>query len=393
MPFVNPGVSSGTKVETRVCKTTKVNSTYKADTTYSGNVVGARNASPVVKTTISGGWRPPTVYRSFAGKVTTYDYNYKYSSGASIYIKDGDTDVRGGIGPPNYIYYGTASSAGLYPAVSDNMVNRSVTEALNKMSASKINIAVSVAEAKTTMNGIAQIVSRIAKSAIHLKRGNIGKALATLTGAKPKRGTSPSNLWLEYQYGIMPLISDLQGAVAALDRGLRKDGHHFSVRRRLTDKIALPPPRSSYDVWKVTGSAHVGVETQLYARIDNRYLDLINSLGLLNPATVLWELTPYSFVIDWLLPIGNVLDAMTAGVGITYKGGYTNKKSWIDFEIECCKQTPLNESDPLPRAKFENVCQYRVTYSSLPIPRLYVKSPFSTSHVISAIALITNLKR
>jgi hypothetical protein len=31
-------------------------------------------------------------------------------------------------------------------------------------------------------------------------------------------------------------------------------------------------------------------------------------LGLLDPATVLWEIIPYSFVVDWFLPIGSYLD-------------------------------------------------------------------------------------
>jgi hypothetical protein len=52
-------------------------------------------------------------------------------------------------------------------------------------------------------------------------------------------------------------------------------------------------------------------------RIDNPALATAQAVGLTNPALVAWELVPYSFVIDWFLPIGNWLTAIAPLVGIT----------------------------------------------------------------------------
>jgi hypothetical protein len=37
-------------------------------------------------------------------------------------------------------------------------------------------------------------------------------------------------------------------------------------------------------------------------------LSFERQLGLLDPASVLWEITPYSFVVDWFVPFGTYLD-------------------------------------------------------------------------------------
>lgn len=48
----------------------------------------------------------------------------------------------------------------------------------------------------------------------------------------------------------------------------------------------------------------------------NPGLRQLNGLGLLNPALLWWELLPYSFVVDWFLPVGDVLTSLTAGIGM-----------------------------------------------------------------------------
>jgi hypothetical protein len=49
--------------------------------------------------------------------------------------------------------------------------------------------------------------------------------------------------------------------------------------------------------------------------------DLPARLGLLNPAEVIWELVPFSFVADWFLPIGDYLSALDAPMRFSHVGG------------------------------------------------------------------------
>jgi hypothetical protein len=49
---------------------------------------------------------------------------------------------------------------------------------------------------------------------------------------------------------------------------------------------------------------------------------LLESAGLVNPLSIAWELLPWSFVVDWFIPVGNTLEAMTAGYGLNDNGGW-----------------------------------------------------------------------
>lgn len=397
MPNVSPNRS--TPGQTKVTVTSysqRIKSTVGPVNTYvyKNNIIGEINRSSSRNGVLSGNFRRPTYHRAFYGRVDSEDFDFTYSVAGSIYHAWGETDLRKGQGLPNYIRYGTRLDGGLIvPDVSQNMINQSVTEALNKLNSEKINIAVSMAEARKTVTQMASLISRIARSAIALKRGNVAQAIRIVTGSRPGQSVNPGNPWLEYQYGVRPLINDVIGLAQAAERGLRNAGHHVHVQRRMTSNLPLPknPTPSVYDIWQPSGSCKIGVETHFYAKVDSAHLDLLSSLGLTNPLSVIWELTPYSFVIDWLLPIGNILQALSSSLGLEFVAGFTNTKSWCKLDITACEYFPIGGK--LPTAKFSNVAQKRITYATFPLPRFYVKSPFSTTHVISAIALINNARR
>jgi hypothetical protein len=50
-------------------------------------------------------------------------------------------------------------------------------------------------------------------------------------------------------------------------------------------------------------------------KVTNPNLDLLQSLGLANPAEVIWELIPFSFLIDHVTGIGNFLSAFSDELG------------------------------------------------------------------------------
>jgi hypothetical protein len=50
-------------------------------------------------------------------------------------------------------------------------------------------------------------------------------------------------------------------------------------------------------------------------KVTNPNLDLLQSLGLANPAEVIWELVPFSFLIDHVVGIGNFLSSFSDELG------------------------------------------------------------------------------
>ena len=107
---------------------------------------------------------------------------------------------------------------------------------------------------------------------------------------------------------------------------------------------------------------------------------------------------PYSFVVDWFLPIGNFLEALTAPVGvdfidgaysISFQGRYSNHYRPALTVGPGWWHEPVGEF----RTDTEFNSYYREKLNSFPTPGLYFKSPFSTTHVTSAVALLRQLLR
>jgi hypothetical protein len=55
--------------------------------------------------------------------------------------------------------------------------------------------------------------------------------------------------------------------------------------------------------------------------MENSINRTLASLGLTNLASVGWEVMPYSFVIDWAVPVGNWLNLQDADTGLEYVQG------------------------------------------------------------------------
>lgn len=53
--------------------------------------------------------------------------------------------------------------------------------------------------------------------------------------------------------------------------------------------------------------------------VDVKNADLFkaNQLGLINPATVAWEVVPFSFLVDWFLPVSRFLESQTDTLGLS----------------------------------------------------------------------------
>lgn len=162
-----------------------------------------------------------------------------------------------------------------------------------------------------------------------VRKGNMKRA-AKLLGVSPprnrkkpeKKGAQPDNpymqsdqtitsAWLELQYGWTPLfrdISDLSDAIAKRDkpRSQRIYANHWIGK----EGFGL--------ACEVAGYVGTGKLSKSITAYVSEVLPPISSrLGLQDPASVMWELTPFSFVADWVLPIGNYLKARSIATRAT----------------------------------------------------------------------------
>jgi len=273
---------------------------------------------------------------------------------------------------------------------SANLRNRVRAEVTNKLSDQKVNYGQAILEAKESFGTIAQTLTRVLRSYRALRSGNVQKAfkyLAIDRGHKLKSKDFGSR-WLELQFGWKPLLSDIYGTYELLQDGLRRGYLPLRVVRELKQPFHYEKVTSvSGERVDLDYKGTLSHKIVLWYYIDDELLSWASSLGLLNPAQLAWEKLPFSFVIDWALPIGTFLSAATATLGIKILSGTETTRC----EYRCTATCHYYESSA--ECQGEGVGYKRMTLSSFPLVLPYVKSPLSGSHVVSALALLQQLRK
>lgn len=153
----------------------------------------------------------------------------------------------------------------------------------------------------------------------------------TLGDALRVLGFGPtSNGWLQWSYGWKPLMGDLARFSSLANSFSNQYSAYVSNQRGVGTLHRKTTRESTYSVREPATSSWTGVApnggTQHEARCINwyRYTPagqtmskarfLANKIGL-TPGAILpaaWELTRLSFVVDWFIPVGDVLSRITA---------------------------------------------------------------------------------
>lgn len=202
------------------------------------------------------------------------------------------------------------------PLLKANFANLVDAKLAAKVKDSDVDVAVflgEIRETKAMFAGSLQNILRAARAAAS------GASLATIGGLLGVRWSpkTPANGWLLVQYGILPLIRDIEGAVKALEKGLLKLGYKLARARHVyTDTVT----QVSGD-WTKSWSLHLETSARVKYRVVNEYVSTLASLGLTNPGVLGWELLRLSFVVDWLFGVGAWLNQLDAYVGKQFDQG------------------------------------------------------------------------
>jgi hypothetical protein len=127
--------------------------------------------------------------------------------------------------------------------------------------------------------------------------------------------------WLELQYGWLPAISEVENAVELLDYKWQREDADVIVRGSSTKSTT---PKSYLTVTAkslVTGEVKASHKYTVALKVLDPSLRNASAIGLTNLGSVAWELTPWSFVFDWFMPVGDFIEAQTAMAGFTFVNG------------------------------------------------------------------------
>lgn len=207
--------------------------------------------------------------------------------------------------------------------------------------------------------------------------------------------------WLALQYGLRPLYSDVVGAAELLAQ------RHFSRPQRFvfTHKTSIDRQ------FKETGSFYGGAyavpgffegsrkTTAKYVAVYELGSQLDRDqaqTGMGDILTLGWELTPWSFVVDWALPIGAWLSRLNYARGLTHVSTlevlFSEMKGTL-FPVESYSIYSSGYKTSLVRTSSGSFTSNAVLLSRSSGPAVTTKfpefkNPFSTIHTANALALL-----
>lgn len=216
------------------------------------------------------------------------------------------------------------------PGFPTGMRNEVSTKALLEIANGKANIGENLATLRQTV-GLASIpIGKLVKEILEVKRNKSFAPLLTKSAKDIYRGNFNKLIaqeYLKYVYGWKPLMQDIFGvmelAKAAGKQPLLIHGSSKATQSEQTDEGEFHNSSRNGVTRVPPMTAETTMKCSIWARMDPDYQGTraLNQLGLLNPASLAWELVPFSFVVDWVLPIGPVLQALTAPAGLIFVDG------------------------------------------------------------------------
>lgn len=204
-----------------------------------------------------------------------------------------------------------------------NLVDRSLQVAYSNLKAGDYDLGTDLAEMRETLEMLRSPFNALRKLLSDWQR----KA-----GSLKKTGDAIAGTWMEYRYGIMPIVYSIQDIIALCE----KQAEQVQILRRVKGSASnsksssttwLTPYKSS--LWSMTEGTTYEAEqkatTSVYFR-RQRTPSLAHNLGLdwSNLPSIAWELTKLSWLLDWWLHIGDYLSSVRYDPSILVVGNCTS---------------------------------------------------------------------
>lgn len=277
----------------------------------------------------SDGWRPMTPWT----KLITYGGNYIWAEGTFFCDPiGGDFRTENENSP---VLGFTLPIWSTWPSEA-NVKNA----ALSKMKDQSVNLAMLLKDRRETVQGITNRLNSLLRSVRYARRGELVKSARALRkwwrsrtpgivnkyrALNSKSGKPLGRMWLELNFLHLQAINDVNGLIKELSRDPAVGFIHArsGLSTETTDTI-----RAGGYSWSYYGylTATIKRERVIYAQISALpYLESLtcaSRMGITNPLYVAWDSVPLSFIVDWVLPVGQYLNGFDALLGMKFKGAH-----------------------------------------------------------------------
>jgi len=220
------------------------------------------------------------------------------------------------------------------------------TKVLNKLSQKKWDIGVTALELRQTAGLVTDLAVGLTlqvESLINSRKNMRSKLNAffrdvrrqgSFDKAAVNVGLTDINLlndlrsrWMSYQFGVRPLLMDVDNAVTFLSDAIHQSNYSVLVRAKAGHE--------SEEIRTVGPLGTVQSDVLSYARVRDKctthysvvyelptgHVTTRQALGLDNPGAIAWEVTRLSWMVDYAVGVGDWMQSFTASNGMIFREG------------------------------------------------------------------------
>jgi hypothetical protein len=194
-----------------------------------------------------------------------------------------------------------------------------ITEAWARISQADVQSLVIMKEADKTVRGLTILLKRVYRIALSVWTGNLKLFLKEISFKELQ------DIYMTARYELRPLYYDVRGLYKAispheqLDRSTSRGSTVISSSDSVTEMV---PVRD------LSAALGLLIEAPLYKSVKLEYsvragvlskwtASLGNNLGLSEIPESVWEIIPYSFIIDWFCNVGDYVSSWSPNIGAT----------------------------------------------------------------------------
>jgi len=224
-------------------------------------------------------------------------------------------------------------------ATNNDAANIALNKAWASVTEAQIDMGENIAEAAKTL----KMLLAPTKSFIGLL-GKMAKGLPSPPSGLPRKGRKwrrvydiLSNRWLEYRYGMMPLILDMEKGIKMYKdttkpeiRVVGSHGKFIGPSTSVTSEQESAIQTGYYVTWRSSTTTTYVTRAVVYHILQKGDLNASLYKFGVHPTQAIslgWQLLPLSFVVDWIWDVSGFLNCLNPNWGKYYYGNTVSFKS------------------------------------------------------------------
>lgn len=204
-----------------------------------------------------------------------------------------------------------------------------LNEARSKMFGQALNLTMTAKDIIDANRMAVDYFKRVNKALPYLRKRKWADALKHFFGKKNSKSQAVANSWLEFQFGVLPTIQATQDAYNYVALSGKLQDYKLLRLRSASHNIEIQSEPEDDSGYTEIPTYHRVTKYSCYRYLAKR--DFVTNLTRFNVIEVGWDATPWSFLVDWFVPVGDYLSQFGSITTFTTDGCDCTKREEAQY--------------------------------------------------------------